>query len=213
VLPDDQPPVDDALAAAVRRVYVRPVDERTASEHVSAIVAAAAEPATHAVAAPSARRRRGWRVGLAAGAATLLLPVGLAAAGVTLPDAVEQPFKAVGIELPNQPRPEPPAPATPAARPPAPRLPAVPPAAKPLAPAVPASAKPLAPARPAPSRPQSGRGRASGAKPAVKPAPPQSRRDRAPARATHRTPAKPKTTHRPAVAPGRASPDHNARRP
>ena len=49
-------------------------------------------------------RRRTWRPILAAAAATLLLPVGLAFAGVSLPGAVERSYRAVGIELPDQAR-------------------------------------------------------------------------------------------------------------
>jgi len=110
VSPDDQPDLDPALADAVRRAYVRPVDEVTATRHVSAMVAASGaseKPAT----APARLRRRAWRPALAATAATLLLPVGLAAAGVTLPEAVEKPYEVVGISLPNQPRDVRPAPA------------------------------------------------------------------------------------------------------
>ena len=123
--PDDQPDLDPALADAVRRAYVRPVDEVTATRHVSAMVAASGaseKPAT----APARLRRRAWRPALAATAATLLLPVGLAAAGVTLPEAVEKPYEVVGISLPNQPRDVRPAPAvtplTPATTPSTPAL-------------------------------------------------------------------------------------------
>jgi hypothetical protein len=98
---DEHPDLDPVLADAVRRTYVRPVDEGTASRHVSAIVAAAA-----GCAAPTRqlrRPRRAWRPVLGAGAvATLLLPVGLAAAGVALPAAVEKPYSVVGITLPHQ---------------------------------------------------------------------------------------------------------------
>jgi len=125
VSPDDQPDLDPALADAVRRAYVRPVDEVTATRHVSAMVAASGaseKPAT----APARLRRRAWRPALAATAATLLLPVGLAAAGVTLPEAVEKPYEVVGISLPNQPRDVRPAPAvtplTPATTPSTPAL-------------------------------------------------------------------------------------------
>ena len=110
--PDDQPDLDPALADAVRRAYVRPVDEVTATRHVSAMVAASGASEQPA-AAPARLRRRVWRPALAATAATLLLPVGLAAAGVTLPEAVEEPYEVVGISLPNQPRDVRPAPAAP----------------------------------------------------------------------------------------------------
>jgi hypothetical protein len=96
----DQPDLDPVLADAVRRAYVRPVDEITARRHVSAIAAAAAvtgvEPVTRRP------RRRVLHSALAAGATALLLPVGLAVAGVTLPSALREPFRAVGITLPNQ---------------------------------------------------------------------------------------------------------------
>jgi len=97
--PDDPPDLDPALADAVRRAYVRPVDEVTARRHVSAIVAAAGE---EPVARRPRQRRRVWRPVLAAGAATLLLPAGLAVAGVELPNAVERPYRTVGIKLPHQ---------------------------------------------------------------------------------------------------------------
>ena len=113
----DEPDLDPALADAVRRAYVRPVDEVTASRHVSAMVAAADAGADAPAPRPS-RSRLAWRPLLGAGAvATLLLPVGLAAAGVSLPRAVEEPYRAVGISLPNQaaddPAPAKPSPVTP----------------------------------------------------------------------------------------------------
>jgi hypothetical protein len=123
---DDQPNLAPALADAVRRAYVRPVDEGTAGRHMSAIVAAASaggEP----VARRSRHRRRVWRPILAAAAATLLLPVGLAVAGVSLPNALQQPYRAVGISLPHQTGHAAPAP-VPAMRPVTPHTPAVPPA-------------------------------------------------------------------------------------
>lgn len=112
---DDQPVIDPDLAAAVRRVYVRPVDEATAQRHVNAVVAAATEAAggETLVRRPGRRRprarRRAWRSALAAGGAALLLPVGLAVAGVSLPSAVDDPYLAVGITLPHQPHTAPPA--------------------------------------------------------------------------------------------------------
>lgn len=102
--PAKPPDIDPVLTDAVRRAYVRPVDEATAGRHVSAVVAAAAHPEPPQAAgriAPS-RRGRAWRPVLAAGAATLLLPVALAVAGVSLPEAIEEPFREVGITLPHQ---------------------------------------------------------------------------------------------------------------
>jgi hypothetical protein len=99
VSPDDQPELDPDLADAVRRAYVRPVDEAIARRHLSAIVASAGGPF------PAPRRparRRTWRALAAALAALTVLPAGLAAAGVRLPDAVEQPYRSIGIALPNQ---------------------------------------------------------------------------------------------------------------
>ena len=97
----DEPDLDPALADEVRRTYVRPVGEDVASRHLSAIVAAAT--AAERSAPQVQRRRRAWRPVLGMGTAvTLLLPVGLAAAGVSLPAVVEKPYAAVGIELPNQ---------------------------------------------------------------------------------------------------------------
>ena len=111
--PDDQPDLDPSLTDAVRRAYVRPVDEVTAQRHVSAIVAAARTVGEQPAVGRARRRRRVWRPVLAAGAATLLAPVGMAAAGVDLPDAVERPYRIVGITLPHQasqaPRPSAPA--------------------------------------------------------------------------------------------------------
>ncbi len=127
----DEPDLDPALADAVRRAYVRPVDEGTASRHLSAIVAAAETEAGTPVPARRTRRvRHAWRPILGVGAvATLLLPAGLAAAGVSLPRAVGKPYRAVGITLPNQ-KPDAPASApTPAPRPVAPPTSATTPAA------------------------------------------------------------------------------------
>ena len=102
MLPDDQPEVDPALADAVRDTLVHPVDPATARRHLSAMVAAA-----EAGAQPAARRWRPrrpmWRTGLAAGAATLLLPAGLSFAGVPLPAIVEWPYHAIGFDLPKSP--------------------------------------------------------------------------------------------------------------
>ncbi len=109
VSPDDQPDLDAVLADAIRRAYVRPVDEVAARRHVSAIVAAAtadAEPDPRR----SPRRRRVWRPLVAATAAACVLPAGLAVAGVPLPDVVQEPYRAIGITLPHQPRDASPAP-------------------------------------------------------------------------------------------------------
>jgi hypothetical protein len=106
VSPAKPPDLDPVLTDAVRRAYVRPVDQATAGRHVSAVVAAAAqaEPPHAAGRIAPLRRRRVWRPVVAAGAATLLLPVALAVAGVSLPGAIEEPFREVGISLPNQER-------------------------------------------------------------------------------------------------------------
>lgn len=186
---DDEPELDTAIAGAVRRAYVRPVDEATAEEHVSAMAAAAAGSAAEATGGTT-RRGRGWRIGLAAGFATLALPVGLAAAGVALPDVLSGPFGAVGVELPNQPADtrEAPAPPPPAGRPTTPLTP--------LHPVAPATGKPSTPAEQGTSRPESGRGRAARKgvrKPARRAAPPRSRRSVAPGRAAPARPAKPLT--------------------
>jgi hypothetical protein len=104
VSPGDQPQVDPDLADAVRRAYVRPVDHVTATRHLSAIMAAASAGGEY-VARRSRVRRRAWRPIVAAAAATLLLPAGLAVAGVNLPDVVERPYRAVGLEVPHHTRP------------------------------------------------------------------------------------------------------------
>jgi translation initiation factor IF-2 len=116
----DEPDLDPVLADAVRRAVVRPVDGVTASRHIDAIVAAAQGDAPSL--AVRRTRRRLWRPLLGGGVAvTLLLPVGLAVAGVSLPAAVQRPYSAVGIELPNQAPDRPlPAPAAPGPRPAAP---------------------------------------------------------------------------------------------
>jgi hypothetical protein len=126
VSPADQPDIDPVLADAVRRAYVRPVDEATARRHVTAMVAAAASAGTEPVIRRARPRRRVWRSVVATAAATVLAPVGLAVAGVALPDAVEEPYRAVGIELPHQERDAGRAPA-PALRPVEPRTPSTPP--------------------------------------------------------------------------------------
>ena len=111
MLPDHQPEVDPALADAVRDAFVCSVDPATARRHLSAIVAAAdagSQPAPRR----SRARRPMWRTGLAAGAATLLLPVGLSFAGVPLPAVVEKSYRAIGLDLPESPREAPYAPAT-----------------------------------------------------------------------------------------------------
>jgi hypothetical protein len=113
--PADQPHLDPDLVDAVRGAYVRPVDEATASRHVSAIVAAASAGG-ESLARRSRQRWRGWRPVVAAAGAALLLPVGLAVAGVNLPHAIEGPYRAIGIHPPHRAHHEP-APATPAAAP------------------------------------------------------------------------------------------------
>lgn len=120
----DEPDLAPVLADAVRRAYVWPVDEVTASRHVEAMIAAA-DAGQGVPARPPRRGRRPWRPALGAGAVVaLLLPVGLATAGVSLPAAVEKPYSAVGIELPNQT----PAPAPTPKQPSVPATPHVPPA-------------------------------------------------------------------------------------
>src|SRR3954452_22801839 len=120
--------VDPALTEAVRRTYVRPVDDEVAARHVTQIADAARGWGTPARPAPRmGARRRLWRPVLAAAAALLLLPVALATAGVDLPGPIDAPYREVGIKLPNQsgePASEPPArsrpvttPAAPTARP------------------------------------------------------------------------------------------------
>lgn len=158
-VPDDQPDADisPVLADAVRDAYVQPVDEGTARRHLSLMVATAA--AGHAPARRRLRQhRRAWRSALAATATTLLLPVGLAAAGVTLPGALEQPYRAIGIDLPHQSDDRETAPSGRPARATAtPAAPATPPASvTPAAPARPGkatapagSATPAGPAQPA----------------------------------------------------------------
>src|SRR3954466_10135664 len=98
----DDHDVDPALAEAVRRTYVRPVDDDVAARHVTQIADAARAGGTPARPALRAgARRRLWRPALAAAAAVLLLPVALATAGVELPDAVDAPYREVGIRLPH----------------------------------------------------------------------------------------------------------------
>ena len=99
------PDIPENFADAVRRSYEHPVDDATAERHVAAMVREARE----VVAPPAApshasvrRRRRALRPALAAGVAALVLPGGLAVAGVNLPDAVKAPYDVVGIDLPNQ---------------------------------------------------------------------------------------------------------------
>src|SRR4051812_50177284 len=78
----DHDEIDPALTEAVRRTYVRPVDDEVAAQHVTQIAAAARAGGTPARPAPAARApRRAWRPAFAAAAALLLLPVALATAG------------------------------------------------------------------------------------------------------------------------------------
>ncbi len=144
---DDQPELDPALADAVRRAYVRPVDEGTAQRHVNAMIAASAAAGDEPVARRSPRRRS-WRVAVTATATTLLLPAGLALAGVSLPGAVEEPYRFVGITLPHQ------SPRTPAVPTPARTIPT--PTTSP-APANSATTTPRAPEQPA-ARPHGAQG-------------------------------------------------------
>src|SRR4051812_6808300 len=99
----DHDEIDPALSEALRRTYVRPVDDEVAAQHVTQIAAAARAGGTPARPAPAARAsRRAWRPVLAAVAALLLLPVALATAGVDLPGPVDAPYHQVGIKLPHQ---------------------------------------------------------------------------------------------------------------
>jgi hypothetical protein len=102
VSPVEEPELDPALADAVRRAYVQPVDQGTAARHVTAMasVAAAQDPivARSVVTWPG----RIWRPALAGAAATVLLPAALAVAGVSLPRAIDRPYGALGIALPHQ---------------------------------------------------------------------------------------------------------------
>ncbi|MEA2298607.1 MAG: hypothetical protein QOF77_1543 [Solirubrobacteraceae bacterium] len=229
--PDHQPDIDPAFADAVRRAYVRPVDEATAERHVSAIVATAAagEETLARRPSPSLPRRRWWPA-LAAGATTVLLPVGLALAGVSLPKAVDEPYRALGIALPHQAPSSPtraasPSPplatggparhvghhhpgATHAHRHPARRhgVPIPSAGAQAPAPAPASSAGPQAPAR-APAAPPVTRTRhpaASRHKPAIRtPAPKQHHAPRAPAKAHPIRPAPHDGAARPATPPSR----------
>lgn len=134
--PSTPPDVDPRLAEAVRRTYVRPVDEQTAARHVAAMAEAARETGAQAIPSGAVsgrprRRGRAWRPALATGLAVLTLPAGLAVAGVDLPDPLGAPYDVVGIELPNQDEqgtraPQPAVPAVPAARPGQPATPATP---------------------------------------------------------------------------------------
>ena len=99
------PDFPEDFADAVRRSYEHPVDDATAKRHVTAMVRVAQEAADPPFAptpVPARRRRRALRPAFAAGLAALVLPAGLAVAGVQLPDAVNAPYDVVGVELPNQ---------------------------------------------------------------------------------------------------------------
>src|SRR5205085_1017824 len=78
------------------------------------MLAAAAREETPAARPARQSRRRLWRPIAAVGLAALLLPAGLAAAGVDLPTAVDKPYEIVGIALPHQERTARPRHATPA---------------------------------------------------------------------------------------------------
>jgi hypothetical protein len=198
VSPDDQPQLDPDLADAVRRTYVRPLDEVTARRHVSAIIATAtagAEP----VAQPSRRRRRRWRALPAVIAATLLVPGGLAVAGVRLPDAVEQPYRAIGITLPHQTTREHPRP-TPRARPVTPRT----------TPAGPARTKPAAEPRKRPT--PAGNGARHARKPQASPSPRAGRQDKRRGRPASR-PNPPARAKPPGQGPRRSTAPHGPASP
>lgn len=103
-------PIDPAVTETVRRLYVRPVDPERAQRDAATIAEAARladqtrGPVVAAGVASSSRRRRMplWRPALAGIAALVVVPGGMATAGMDLPDAVEAPYRAVGIALPNQ---------------------------------------------------------------------------------------------------------------
>lgn len=119
---DDQPDLDPQLAEAVRRAYVQPLDEATVTRHVSAIFSAAAAAEGEFVRPPARSHRRAWRAAAAGVAATLMLPVGLAVAGVSLPKVVSRPYDSIGVSLPHQANDDA-QPATPGAIPPTPTTP------------------------------------------------------------------------------------------
>lgn len=101
------PEMDPALAGAVRRACEQPVGAETAQRHMTAILAEAARAQGAAASRERPARgrlapRRAWRPALAFFSAVLALPAGLAAAGVSLPDAIESPYSSVGVHLPNQ---------------------------------------------------------------------------------------------------------------
>jgi hypothetical protein len=98
-----------ALAGTLRAALIEAPDPARSAELVPRLAAAArASLVTEPLARPSgAGARRGSRLALFArvAVAVALVPAlfaGLAVAGVSLPDAAEAPFEAVGIELPNQ---------------------------------------------------------------------------------------------------------------
>lgn len=97
------------LSDAVREQYARPPEDATRSAHL-AMIAAEARASREAHGARSPGRTRlamppRLRLALTLGAVALSLPlamVGLAVAGVKLPDQVGSAFESVGVELPNQ---------------------------------------------------------------------------------------------------------------
>jgi hypothetical protein len=105
-----------------------------------------------------------WRPVLAAAAATLLLPVGLAVAGVSLPRAFEQPYRSVGVTLPHQTRDVP----SPAKRPVTPPTP----------PTTRATTAPPRPAQKPARRPASGQGQRHRRKGQANPVDPAGRQDK-----------------------------------
>src|SRR6266545_1054719 len=106
-----------AFVAELQTVYLHVPPEGVQDAHVAAAVEARrlaeATERVATLASPIAkpparsgymRRERFALVAVALALAAPLGTLGLAAAGVTLPDAVRAPFEALGIELPNQPQ-------------------------------------------------------------------------------------------------------------
>ena len=98
-----------ALAGTLRAALIEAPDPARSAELVPRLAAAArASLVTEPLARPSgagARRRSRLALFARVAVAVALVPAlfaGLAVAGVSLPDAAEAPFEAVGIELPNQ---------------------------------------------------------------------------------------------------------------
>lgn len=113
--PESVPNEDQDLGAflgELRSAYVAPPSEATTARHLNAMLevhARESKVASERTAPRGGRRRRPFvgrkRTALAVAALALALPfgtAGLAAAGVALPAALQDPFERLGIELPNQ---------------------------------------------------------------------------------------------------------------